>query len=121
MNELGVWGETLACEHLKKSGYEIVARNFSMRCGEIDIIAQNGRYIVFAEVRQRRSGAAVSAIDSISPQKMKKIYRTALLYLSGHPTHLQPRFDVIAITGDRTHPEDARIQWIENAFDGDYF
>lgn len=121
MNTSGVWGEDIACEHIKNAGFEIIARNYTSRYGEIDIIAQGFGFIIFAEVKQRKSGSMISGIDAVSRLKMQKIYQTALTYLSENPCELQPRFDVISIVGSKSNPESVCIQWIENAFDCDYF
>ncbi len=115
-NETGKLGEDYAAELLREKGYRILERNYHSRFGEIDIIAENSEYIVFAEVKTRDENFAVSPLEAVTKGKQKKLGKTALLYLQSHPTPLQPRFDVIAIVtagGDFTVKSADHIQ---NAF-----
>ncbi|MCY1714332.1 YraN family protein [Caproiciproducens galactitolivorans] len=114
-NASGKIGEDYAANHLKDKGYRIAARNYHSRYGEIDIIAENKEFIVFAEVKTRDKNYEVSPLEAVSPGKQKKIGKTALLYLQSNPTDLQPRFDVIGITTD-TDCKILSIEHIENAF-----
>lgn len=107
----GEAGERMACDHMKCKGYRVVTRNFYNRLGEIDIICENGEYLVFVEVKLRSAGAKVAGREAVTAAKQRKIIKTAMLYMQAYPTELQPRFDVIEVSGNRlTH--------IENAFDG---
>ena len=114
---LGAWGEATAAEYLRTKRYKILACGYHSRFGEIDLIAENGRYLVFVEVKLRRSAAFAAARDYVDRRKQDKIRVTASVYLSEYPTGLQPRFDVIEIyapEGYRTeHPE---IFHMEDAF-----
>lgn len=116
-NLAGAWGEALAAEFLRKKHYRIVASGYRSRFGEIDLIAQNRKYLVFAEVKLRKSGAFASARDYVDSRKQDKLRATAALYLSEHPTRLQPRFDVIEIYApegmETARPE---IYHLEDAF-----
>lgn len=94
---IGKNGEDRACKYLVKHGYEIIDRNYRTRFGEIDIIVQNGEYIVFAEVKTRSVGAPARPAEQVDGIKQGKIIRTAQLYLASNPSELQPRFDVIEI------------------------
>lgn len=94
---LGPWGETLACEFLRKKGYEIVGCNFRSRFGEIDIIAQNRAFLVFAEVKLRKSAEFGAAREFVDARKQERLRQTALVWLESHETARQPRFDVIEI------------------------
>ncbi|MDR0530469.1 MAG: YraN family protein [Oscillospiraceae bacterium] len=111
----GDFGETLAAAHLSRHGYDCVAYNYHSRGGEIDIVAQNARYLLFVEVKTRRQGAMVSPAEAVSAAKQRKLLVTAEAYLVAHPTTLQPRFDVVCV---ELTPAGAcaGIQWIENAF-----
>lgn len=113
----GAWGEALAAEYLRKKRYKIVAAGFRSRFGEIDLIAQDKKYLVFVEVKLRKSGDFARAMEYVDKRKQDKIRVTASLYLSENPTKLQPRFDVIEIyarEGTATvHPE---INHMEDAF-----
>ena len=94
---IGAWGESLAAEYLAKKHYKIVAANFSCRFGEIDLIAENKHFLIFVEVKLRKSASFAQAKEFVDFYKQGRIRTTAELYLSEHPTKLQPRFDVIEI------------------------
>ena len=117
-NLLGAWGEVLAAEYLRKKRYEIVAMGFRCRFGEIDIIARNRLYLVFVEVKLRKSAGFAAAREFVDSKKQNRLRLTAELYLSHNPTELQPRFDVIEIyasEGEKTsHPV---IHHLEDAFE----
>jgi len=106
---LGSWGEALAAEYLRKKRYTITASGYRCRFGEVDLIVQNRKYIVFVEVKLRKSSEFARALEYVDSRKQKKLRTTASLYLSQNPTKLQPRFDVIEIyapEGTETlHPE----------------
>lgn len=107
-------GEEYTAKWLENHGFLVVAQNYHSRYGEIDIIAENAQYIVFVEVKTRRSGALVSAVEAVTREKQKKILLTAETYLIKSPTALQPRFDVAAITTLRGEP--IELQYFPNAF-----
>lgn len=117
-NLQGAWGEALAADYLRKKRFTIVASRYSSRFGEIDLIAQNKQYLVFVEVKLRKSANYAAAREYVDRRKQDKIRVTASIYLSQHPTALQPRFDVIEIycpQGYETaHPE---INHLEGAFE----
>ena len=117
-NLLGAWGEVLAAEYLRKKRYEIVAMGFRCRFGEIYIIARNRLYLVFVEVKLRKSAGFAAAREFVDSKKQNRLRLTAELYLSQNPTELQPRFDVIEIyapEGEKTsHPV---IHHLEDAFE----
>ena len=118
-NSSGPLGEQIAAEYLQAAGYEIVCRNYHTRFGEIDIVAKDSRFLVFAEVKTREAGALTDPLESVTPAKRGKLVRTAMLYLQRFPTELQPRFDVIGIL--LKGPEHT-VRHIENAFGtGDFF
>ena len=96
-NTLGAWGESLAAQFLRKKRYEIVEAGFRSRFGEIDLIAQNRKYLVFVEVKLRKNADFARAMEFVDRKKQDRIRTTASVYLSLHPTKLQPRFDVIEI------------------------
>ena len=93
----GSWGESLAAEYLRKKRYQILATGYRSRYGEIDLIASKGRFLVFVEVKLRRSDRFAQAREFVDTRKQSKIRITASVYLEQYPTHLQPRFDVIEI------------------------
>ena len=111
---LGRWGEEQAVIFLRRLGMKIVERNFRAPVGEIDIIARQGRTLVFIEVKTRRSSAFGTPQEAVGPTKQRQIVRTAQWYLGdGQWRRLQPRFDVIAV---RPGEKGAEIEHIPNAF-----
>ena len=94
---LGAWGEALAAEYLRKKHYAIVASGYYCRFGEIDLIAKNREYLAFVEVKLRKNDKFAKASAYVDRYKQDRIRMTASMYLSEHPTQLQPRFDVIEI------------------------
>ena len=114
---LGRWGEELAAGFLRAKGFSIRAANWRSRFGEIDLIAENGTYLCFVEVKLRKSSAYGSAAAFVDRRKQDKLRATAELYLARNPTDLQPRFDVIEIyapQGEQT-PRPGIVH-LENAF-----
>ena len=114
--ETGRLGENAAAEYLEKLGYRIVERNYSRRCGEIDIIAYKDGFICFVEVRTRAEGSMVSGAESVDIRKMRRVYKTACLWLMEHDVACQPRFDVAEMVSSKDGGRIERINYIENAF-----
>ena len=115
---LGERGENVAARFLTDAGYKILQRNFRSKLGEIDIVARQGRTLVFVEVKTR-SEEQVRPEDQVNADKQHQITKAADTYLSrfGFP---QPpaRFDVIAIHWPEGR--DPIIRHHENAFDATY-
>lgn len=110
-------GETFAAEHLKAKGYQILAQNYRFQRGEIDLIAQQGKRIVFVEVKTRRSLKFGLPQSAVTEQKQRQISKIALAYLQTQNLLDVPcRFDVIAIHLSPQF-ELLRLEQIENAFD----
>ena len=95
--QFGSWGEETAADYLKKKGYSIVGLNYRVRVGEIDIIAKDRRFLVFVEVKTRKSATFAEAREYITDAKQRRLIYAAQLWLAQNPTNLQPRFDVIEI------------------------
>ena len=110
-SDIGKIAEEKAVNFLKQKGYTILDRNFRTRYGEIDIIANKDKTLVFVEVRFR-SGSFISPEESIDYRKIQRIIKTANAYLTKTTTtsYENIRFDVIAIDKNQ-------IRHIENAFD----
>ena len=114
---LGPWGEALACEFLRRRGYRIVACNYRSRFGEIDVIAEDRKFLIFAEVKLRKSAEYGAAREFVDARKQERLRQTALLWLEGHETRLQPRFDVIEIYApDGMATKQPVIRQLEDAF-----
>ena len=96
-NLAGAWGEAQAAEFLRKKRYEVVAAGFRSRFGEIDLIVQDRKFLVFVEVKLRKTDDFAKAMEYVDRRKQDKIRMTASMYLSQNPTQLQPRFDVVEI------------------------
>ena len=113
----GPWGEALAAEYLRKKRYTLVAAGFQSRFGEIDLIVQNKQYLVFVEVKLRKTANFAAAREFVDRRKQDKIRVTASIYLSQNPTQLQPRFDVIEIYAPEGHmTKNPEITHLEDAF-----
>lgn len=116
-NLTGAWGEAIAAEFLRKKHYKIAARGYHSRFGEIDLIVQNRQYLVFVEVKLRKSNRFAMAREFVDLRKQEKLRLTASVYLSENPTRLQPRFDVIEIYApEGTLTPDPEIYHMEDAF-----
>ena len=116
-NIVGAWGETKATEYLLKKHYKLLAVGYRSRFGEIDIVAQNRKNLIFVEVKLRKNGDFAKAREYVDRNKQDRIRMTASLFLSQNPTKLQPRFDVIEIYApDGVETKNPEIQHMEDAF-----
>lgn len=108
-------GEDAVCGFLVRHGYEIIKRNFTVRGGEIDIIAEKADIIAFVEVKTRTIGSMTSAEEAVDLRKQRLIIRTAQAYLQNVAQHLQCRFDVAVVEteGDKVK----KLRYYVNAFD----
>lgn len=114
---LGRWGEALAAAYLEKKHYALVAVGFSCRYGEIDLIVKNRQYIVFVEVKLRKSADFAAAAEFVDPNKQARIRTTAELWLAQNETDLQPRFDVVEIYAPKgLQTVRPKINHLEDAF-----
>ena len=116
-NVVGAGGEALAAKYLQKKRYRLIAANYRTRFGEIDLIMSNRTFLVFVEVKLRKSDRFASAMEYVDYKKQERLRKTALIYLNQNPTELQPRFDVIEIyapEGTATH--NPIINHLEDAF-----
>jgi putative endonuclease len=110
MNPAGARAEDYCAELLRSSGLRIVERNWRCRHGEIDLIAEEGGTLVFAEVRMRSSPGYGGAAESVTEAKRSRLLAAARLYLARRP-EAPCRFDVLLVG-----PDSARVEWIRNAF-----
>jgi putative endonuclease len=96
---LGQRGERAAARFLKRRGFTIVASGERDRLGELDLVAVEGRTVVFVEVKTRTSHGAGHPADAVDLKKQRRLTRIALTYLKRHDLLEYPaRFDVVAIT-----------------------
>jgi putative endonuclease len=108
---LGDRGEDAAAKFLKGQKYHILARSLDSPLGELDIVAVDGRTVVFVEVKTRRSDDAGRPSEAIDQRKEQRMTQAALAYLkSNRLLEHSARFDVVAITW----PDDARTPTIEH-------
>jgi putative endonuclease len=104
---LGRLGEDAAVAYLEEQGYTLVARNWRTRTGELDVIARDGEWLVFVEVRARRAAQRDAAphfgtpADSVTPRKQLKLAAMAEAYLFEIPYPGPWRIDVVALELDR--------------------
>ena len=110
----GAYGEVTAARYLRDHGYTILDANYRTRLGEIDIIAENRKYIVFVEVKTRTEGSLIDAALAVDYGKQQRITATAQSYLSKNGIKLQPRFDVAEVYVDGLEVKD--FNYIENAY-----
>ena len=101
----GMLGEVRAEQYLEDKGYRIVARNEAVRGAEIDLIALDGRVLVFVEVKLRRSSRGGMGREAVTPAKQRRISQGALAFMERRNLmDRQARFDVIEIQGENvTH------------------
>lgn len=111
---LGAKGEELAVNMILESGLKVVTRNYRCPVGEMDIVARDGKTLVFIEVRTRRSSYRGWGEESITRQKAQRLQAIASFFLiqKGHKTWPDIRFDVVAIRWVGEKPE---VNWIKAA------
>jgi putative endonuclease len=108
---VGHAGESRAEAHLLKAGLRIIARNFRVKGGEIDLIAQDGETTVFVEVRLRQSRDYGGAAASITAKKRARIILAARHWLQ-REGETPCRFDCVLIEG-------GQLEWLQDAFSAD--
>ena len=109
--QIGTAYEQLAAAYLMEQGYEIVTLNYRIRTGEIDIVAKDGEYLCFVEVKYRSDDRAGSGLCPVNIRKQRTIIRVAQYYMMQHGLDewTPCRFDVVSIDGEE-------ITLIQNAF-----
>jgi putative endonuclease len=111
----GSLGENLAVEFLKQHGLQVQAQNVRCPLGEIDLVARDGKTLVFVEVKSRFTAGYGAPQELVSRTKQRRLTLLARWYLKQHRLENQPaRFDVVAISWQDAKPE---ITWIPNAFE----
>ena len=112
---LGIAGESAACAHLERQGYQILARNARADRVELDIVAERAGVIVFVEVKTRRTAEFGGAAETVDARKQARLARGAAAWLSAHRRRTRSvRFDVITCEADGDAP--LRLTHWESAF-----
>lgn len=109
---VGRWGEDTAFNYLVSHGIAIIERNWKMGHYEIDIVAQDGKYIVFVEVKTRKS-ATDDPVKAVNKAKRARMIASANVYMQQYDVPLEYRFDIVAITGDK---DKFTVEHIPDAF-----
>jgi putative endonuclease len=116
---LGKMGEDLACAELRRRGYEVIARGYRTKYGEIDIVASDGGTTVFVEVKTRAGDEFGGAAAAVTRWKQRRVAQMAVDYLSRHALHDTPcRFDVVTV--DVIDGEEPRVEVYRHAFESIY-
>lgn len=114
--DIGNIGEMAICRYLTDLNFEVVCTNYTIRGGEVDIIACNDTYILFVEVKTRSLNYISSGWDAITTNKKRCILKTASNFCSKYQVRLQPRFDVALVTLN-SNLSIASVEYCSNAFD----
>jgi putative endonuclease len=114
----GLEGENLACGELERRGYAILARRYRTSHGELDIVARDGDYLVFVEVKAREGSSFGEPEAAVTAQKQQRMVWMATDYLArrGGPD-VACRFDVVGVNSDTQPPT---ITVIADAFRPDW-
>ena len=110
--------ENACCKYLQQQGLKLLDRNYHGRRGELDLVMQDRDTVVFVEVRFRKNNHFGGALESITPDKQRKLRLTATQYLQQHHGLTNGRFDVVAMT-ETVHNNGSKnynFEWIKNAF-----
>ncbi len=115
---VGQRGESIAIDALVEAGYEILERNFRTPIGEIDVVAREQGTLCFVEVKWRRDENMGHPSEAVTPEKQRRLARTAEWYLSKRKKFgSAARFDVVSIVEESGEP---RVEILRNAFSGPY-
>lgn len=114
--QVGDYYENLACTYLRSHGAHIIEKNYRALRGDIDIIAYDGRYLCFIEVKYRKDNKFGAPEGAVTFSKQRQICKLSKLYLYSKNKSIDVpiRYDVIAITNDSNVPV---VRWHKNAFD----
>lgn len=112
-NDLGNYGEQLAVEYLAKKGFKILAKNWVFQHKEIDIIAKKSPYIVFVEVKTRRTNYFGEPFTFVDRKKQNFIIKAANEYIIKNDVNEEARFDIVSVLYNERGKD---IKHIEDAF-----
>ena len=117
--KFGQSGEDAAVAYLKKQGYRILQKNYRVPVGEVDIIAEHKKTLVFIEVKTRADEKFEAPISAVTAHKQHKIIQTAQVFLLRNKiVDREIRFDVVSITGNPADPDSWALELIADAFRG---
>jgi len=117
--EIGYEGEALAEEYLIQHGYTIIQKNYTVKGGEIDIIANEGGYLVFIEVKHHSKADYGTMLEKINLKKQQNIIYTAKVYITQRKLlDCSCRFDVVTI--ERQSSGEKKVELIQDAFQVEY-
>ena len=112
---LGILGEDLACRELRRRGYEILERRYRTRFGEIDIVAREGGYTVFVEVKTREGDEFGDGAEAVTEWKQRRVVQMAIDYMARNGLYERPcRFDVVVVNMASGAPD---VEVYPHAFD----
>ena len=111
----GAFWEERACKLIESRGATVIARNYTCRFGEIDVVALDSDRLVFVGVRYRSRSDFGSALASVSRAKQQNVLMTAQIFLASHEDYCNRycRFDIIAVDSPRGS---VSAQWLKGAF-----
>lgn len=112
---IGEIGEMEAARYFMYHGYVILSANYRCKFGEIDLIAEDKKYICFVEVKTRSENMRYAPADAVDYAKRSKIIASAQLYLSKYDMERQPRFDIVEVYFENGEP--SKLNHIKGAFD----
>ena len=105
--------ENVAAEYLRKQGLKVCDTNFRCKMGELDIVARDGKTLVFVEVRYRKSKAYGTPAETVDFKKQQRLIRASQFYLQRHDLDMPCRFDIVEGYKDKNQ---LSINWIKDAF-----
>ena len=112
--KLGDIGENIACNFLKRRGFEILERNYSKKWGEIDIVTKRAGLIHFVEVKSVTHGTSeYRPEDNMHPWKLKRLSRAMQTYLLDRKLNCDWQLDLVTVKIDQQN-RTARVELIEN-------
>lgn len=111
-NDLGHWGEDVVAEYLVRRGYRVIERNWKIHHKEIDIIASDGKLLLFVEVKTRSNENVIAAYEAVDEKKRHNLLAAMHVYLRWHYVQIPSRFDIITVVGNKSS---YRIVQYENA------
>ena len=115
VNPLGVSGEALAEDHLRGLGYQIVEKDVRTPLGQLDLVAMDGKTLVFVEVKTRTGQGYGLPQEAVDAKKIRKLRQLGLYYLKIRPHRGSVRFDVVGLTV--ADGRLVRVDHIKNAID----